>query len=63
MRISKYVFPLLLLVIFFGVIALGAAAGLLESGSGGGRHQRVAPAPAAEAGHQIGEEMALTWPW
>ena len=39
MQIHKYLFPLILLIIFFGVIALGVAAGYWET-EGGGRHRR-----------------------
>ena len=44
MRINKYLFPLILLVIFFGVIALGLAAGYWET-EGGGRHRSESALP------------------
>ena len=39
MRINKFLFPIILLIIFFGVIALGMAAGYWDSEGGRGRHQ------------------------
>jgi hypothetical protein len=57
MRINKWFFPVLLLLIFFGVIALGVAAGYWDSQGGRGRHQLTAPTPIAE----IDEGMVVTW--
>lgn len=39
MRINKFLFPLILLTVFMGVILLGMAVGFWET-EGGGRHQR-----------------------
>lgn len=39
MRINKYLFPVILLLVFFGVIALGMAAGYWETKGGRGRYQ------------------------
>ncbi len=36
MRINKFLFPIILLIIFFGVIALGMAAGYWDSEGGRG---------------------------
>ena len=47
MRINKYLFPILLLVIFLGVIALGMAAGYWETKGGGRRGHESALAEAA----------------
>jgi hypothetical protein len=60
MRINKFVFPLVLLLIFFGVIALGVAAGYWDTNGGGGRHRLVAPTPTAGLDLQTGG-MVVTW--
>lgn len=39
MKINKFLFPTILLIIFLGVIALGVAAGYWETKGGGGRHR------------------------
>jgi hypothetical protein len=44
MRINKYLFPLILLIIFLGVIALGMAAGYWET-EGGGRYRSESALP------------------
>jgi hypothetical protein len=61
MRINKFVFPVLLLLIFFGVIALGVAGGYWETQGGGGRHQLQAPTPSAEPISQMSDWMVVTW--
>jgi hypothetical protein len=62
MRINKYLFPILLLVIFLGVIALGMAAGYWETKGGGRRQHESAPQEAALVQTtDIVERSQLTW--
>lgn len=62
MRINKYLFPILLLVIFLGVIALGMAAGYWET-KGGGRRQHESALPEAPLVQtaDIVEGSLVTW--
>jgi hypothetical protein len=61
MRINKYVFPVLLLLICFGVIALGVVAGYWETQGGGGRHHLLSPTPAAGTTPEMNDWMVVTW--
>ncbi len=45
MKINKFLFPIILLIIFFGVIALGMAAGYWETNRSGGRHRTESQIP------------------
>jgi len=45
MKIKKFFFPIILLIIFFGVIALGMAAGYWETKGDGGRHRAESQIP------------------
>ena len=48
MRINKFLFPLFLLIIFLGIIALGVAAGYWQTKGGGGHgHESGVLVPAA----------------
>jgi len=47
MRINKFLFPLILLVIFLGVIALGMAAGYWQTKGGGYGQEHESLTPAA----------------
>jgi len=60
MRINKFAFPVLLLLIFFGIIALGVAGGYWET-QGGGRHQMQAPGPLAVPISQLSDGLVVTW--
>ncbi len=44
MRINKFLFPIILLIIFLGVIALGMMAGYWKTKGGRGRQSQI-PAP------------------
>jgi hypothetical protein len=62
MRINKFLFPILLLVIFLGVIALGMAAGFWETKGGGGRqHESALPEAALVQPTDIVESSQVTW--
>ncbi len=63
MRINKYLYPVILLIIFFGVIALGVAAGYWETKGGRGRyqHESALPAPAVVQLLEIPARSDSTW--
>ncbi len=63
MYINKYLFPIILLVVFLGVIALGMMAGYWETKGGGGRRQHESTAPEAALVETIDnpERSQLTW--
>ncbi len=62
MQINKYLFPILLLVIFLSVIALGMAAGYWETKGGGGRgHETALPEAALVQPTDIVERSQATW--
>ena len=63
MRITKFLFPIILLIIFFGVIALGVAAGFWETkgGRGPGQHESAVPVSALVPTWDIPEKGQATW--
>ena len=62
MRINKFLFPALLLFIFFGVIALGMVAGYWEP-KGGGRHQHESALPYQAVTQALDASIRSEWPW